>query len=520
MIPKVPSVPEEQRTDAVVELLEIIRVQQETIQHLRDEIARLKGQKPKPDIKPSKLEQGRTKEGDANAKKRPGSAKRSKTKELPIHETKKIRPEGIPRGSRFKGYRDYVVQDIIIKVHTTNYRLECWQTLENGYLIGKLPECVTGHFGPTLVTYMLYQYYHAHVTQPLLREQLLEFGVEISSGQVNRIITEGKERFHAEKEAILKAGLEVSGYINVDDTNARHEGRNGYCTYIGNQSFAWFQSTESKSRRNFLELLRTGYADYVINAEAIQYMATQGLPGPQVANYAAGGARSFESLQQWEEHLHASAITDERHIRIATEAALLGSMLAHGFNRELVIVSDDAGQFNVLMHALCWVHAERTINKLVGFNDQQKEALEEIRCRIWDLYGELKDYKKFPDKEKKVQLEKRFDELYTSRTCFASLNLALKRLHTNKSELLLVLERPDIPLHNNTSENDLRDYVKKRKISGSTRSGPGRRCRDTFTSLKKTCRKHGVSFWEYLKDRVTGQNVIARLPDLIRSQTS
>jgi hypothetical protein len=518
MIPKAPSVPEEQRTDAVVELLEIIRVQQETIQHLRDEIARLKGQKPKPDIKPSKLEQGRNKEGDAPAEKRPGSAKRSKTKELPIHETKKIRPEGIPSGSRFKGYQDYVVQDIIIKVHTTNYRLECWQTLENGYLIGKLPECVTGHFGPTLVTYMLYQYYHAHVTQPLLREQLLEFGVEISSGQVNRIITEGKERFHAEKEAILKAGLEVSGHINVDDTGARHEGRNGYCTYIGNHVFAWFQSTESKSRRNFLELLRAGYADYVINAEAIQYMAAQGLPGLQLANYAAGGVASFESLQQWEEHLHALAITDERHIRIVTEAALLGSMFAHGFNRELVIVSDDAGQFNILMHALCWVHAERTINKLVGFNDQQKEALEEIRCRIWDLYGELKDYKKFPDKEKKVQLEKRFDELCTSRTCFASLNLALKRLHTNKSELLLVLERPDIPLHNNTSENDLRDYVKKRKISGSTRSGPGRRCRDTFTSLKKTCRKHRVSFWEYLKDRVTGQNVIARLPDLIRSQ--
>jgi Transposase IS66 family len=519
MIPKVPSVPEEQRTDAVVELLEIIRVQRETIQHLRDEIARLKGQKPKPDIKPSKLEQGRTKEGDANAEKRPGSAKRSKTKELPIHETKKIRPEGIPWGSRFKGYRDYVVQDIIIKVHTTNYRLECWQTLENGYSIGKLPEYVTGHFGPALVTYMLYQYYHAQVTQPLLREQLLEFGVEISSGQVNRIITEGKERFHAEKEAILKAGLEVSGHINVDDTGARHEGRNGYCTYIGNQAFAWFQSTGSKSRRNFLELLRTGYEDYVINAEAIQYMAAQGLPGPQLANYAAGGAASFESLQQWEEHLHALAITDERHIRIVTEAALLGSVLAHGFNRELVIVSDDAGQFNILMHALCWVHAERTINKLVGFNDQQKEALEEIRSRIWDLYGELKDYKKFPDKEKKVQLEKRFDELCTSRTCFASLNLALKRLHTNKSELLMVLERPDIPLHNNTSENDLRDYVKKRKISGSTRSGPGRRCRDTFTSLKKTCRKHKVSFWEYLKDRVTGQNVIARLPDLIRSQT-
>ena len=196
----------------------------------------------------------------------------------------------------------------------------------------------------------------------------------------------------------------------------------------------------------------------------------------------------------------------------------MGSVLEHGFNRELIIVSHDAGQFNVFMHALCWIHAERTINKLVGFNDRQTEALEEIRCRIWELYVELNDYKKLPDKEKKVRIEKRFDEIFTSKTCFVTLNKALKRLHKNKSELLMVLEHPDIPLHNNLSENDIREYVKKRKISGSTRSDSGRRCRDTFTSLKKTCRKLGISFWEYLKDRITGQNAIARLPDLIRSR--
>ena len=90
--------------------------------------------------------------------------------------------------------------------------------------------------------------------------------------------------------------------------------------------------------------------------------------------------------------------------------------------------------------------------------------------------------------------------------------------HGPKFTLLMVLEHPDIPLHNNLSENDIREYVKKRKISGSTRSDSGRRCRDTFTSLKKTCRKLGISFWEYLKDRITGQNAIARLPDLIRSR--
>jgi len=80
----------------------------------------------------------------------------------------------------------------------------------------------------------------------------------------------------------------------------------------------------------------------------------------------------------------------------------------------------------------------------------------------------------------------------------------------------MVLERPEIPLHNNESERDIREYVKRRKISGSSRSDDGRRCRDTFISLKKTCRKLGVSFWRYLQDRIIDQFIIPPLPSLIR----
>jgi hypothetical protein len=285
-IPKLPDVPEEQRTELVGTLLDVIRLQQEALQQLRDEIARLKGQKPKPTIKPSKLEQGlQDEQKDAGTGKRPGSLKRSKTQELQIHETKRIRPEGIPPGSRFKGYQDYVVQDILIKLHNTTYRLESWQTPADEYLIGKLPEEVNSHYGPTLITSILHQYYHAHVTQPLILEQLVEFGVMISAGQINRIINEDKEQYHFEKDDILKAGLEVSGHINVDDTGARHRGRNGYCTHIGNELFVWFQSTEKKSRINFLELLRAGHGDYVVNLEAINYMEAQGLPAIQLAKF-------------------------------------------------------------------------------------------------------------------------------------------------------------------------------------------------------------------------------------------
>ncbi|MCK5799120.1 MAG: transposase, partial [Deltaproteobacteria bacterium] len=183
-------------------------------------------------------------------------------------------------------------------------------------------------------------------------------------------------------------------------------------------------------------------------------------------------------------------------------------------------ISDDAGQFDLILilHALCWIHAERTINKLVGFNDEQREALEKIQTRIWDFYNELKAYKEAPSDKKRAELQTQFDSIFTTKTCFTTLNDALIRLHKNKSELLLVLDHPDIPLQNNLSERDIREYVKKRKISGSTRSDRGRRCRDTFASLKKTCRKLGVSFWSYLKDRISGQDNITFLPDLIREQ--
>ena len=168
----------------------------------------------------------------------------------------------------------------------------------------------------------------------------------------------------------------------------------------------------------------------------------------------------------------------------------------------MAIISDDAGQFNIFLHALCWVHAERAITKLTGFNDHQRKLLEAVKSDIWDLYHDLKKYRRHPNKESKVKLEKRFDTIFNRKTGYALLDNALKRIWLNKSELLLVLKRPDIPLHNNLSERDIREYVKRRKISGSTRSESGRLCRDSFTSLKKTCRKLGISFWQYLIDRV------------------
>ena len=124
-----------------------------------------------------------------------------------------------------------------------------------------------------------------------------------------------------------------------------------------------------------------------------------------------------------------------------------------------------------------------------------------------------------PQAKREKRLEAMFDKIFSSKAASATLITVLKRIYQNKSELLLVLERPDIPLHNNGAESAIREYVKKRKISGSTRSENGRRCRDTFTSLKKTSRKLGVSFWQYLKDRIEKIGIIPDLSELVRQHS-
>ena len=350
---------------------------------LTDEIARLKGEKGKPKIKPSLLEpekkthsQDEETETEATQeqqgkKKRPGSQKRQKNANLIIHETKRIQPTApIPPESEFKGYQDYTVQELIIRPHNTRYRLAIWKTPRGEYIRGKLPESVRtqGHFGVMLKSYLLYQYHHCHVTQPKHLEQMQEWDIDISVGQLNRLLVEDKEAYHVEKRDILRVGLKVSSYINTDDTGARHQGVNSYCTHIGNEWFAWFETTPRKNRINFLELLRGERRDYVLVPEALSYMAEHKLPQSIWLPLSFSINRVFQNQEQWERYLKELGIFKDSHVKTATEGALLGAILASGVSPDLGIVSDGAGQLRLLEHGLCWVHAERLIKYADSFH--------------------------------------------------------------------------------------------------------------------------------------------------------
>jgi Transposase IS66 family len=494
----------------------------QAIAELRAEVATLKGVKDRPKMRPSGMEQGTEPEPTAMGQGR--GTKARKVDRLTVHEERVIAAD-VPAGSRFKGYEDFLVQDLVLRPHVVRLRRERWLTPDGRTVVAPMPAGVTGHFGPELRRFVLFQYHQGQVTVPRLVAQLRAIGVAISKRQIVRLLNEGQSTFLDEAREVLRAGLSAASWISVDDTGARHQHRNVVCTQLGNDHFAAFATTASKSRLNFLKVLRAGFGDYVINAEALAYMRQRDLAGPVIASLAEHPERHFADEAAWLCHLERLGITaltvTPDPIRIATEGAVWGSIKAHGLLPDTVILSDDAGQFALDRHALCWVHAERLVHKLDTFTDRQHAAQQLVRALIWWFYADLKAYRRAPDRRRRRELRARFDRIFRRRTGFATLDRLLARLHANKKELLLVLERPEVPLHTNGSERDLRPQVVKRKLSGGTRSEAGRVCRDAFLGLLLTCAKLGLSFWDYLGDRlgVPGTET-SYLPELVRLRSA
>jgi Transposase IS66 family len=493
----------------------------QAIAELRAEVATLKGVKGRPEVKPSGMEKGT---GSELGEKNRGRGGRGKVDRLTIREERVVKAD-VPAGSRFKGYEDFLVHDLVLRPRVIRLRRERWLTPDGRTVVAPMPAGIVGHFGPELRRFLLFQYHQGQVTVPRLVVQLRAIGVAISKRQVVRLLNEGQGAFLDEARDVLRAGLSTASWVSVDDTGARHKHQNGACTQLGNDHFAAFATTASKSRLNFLEVLRAGYADYVINAAALAYMRQRALAGPVVASLAEHPERHLADGAAWLRHLERLGITGlavtPDPVRIATEGAVWGSLKAHGLLPDTVILSDDAGQFALDRHALCWVHAERLVHKLDTFTDRQHAAQQFVRALIWWFYADLKAYKRAPDRRRRYELRARFDRIFRRRTGFATLDRLLARLHANKEELLMVLERPEVPLHTNGSERDLRPQVIRRKLSGGTRSDRGRDCRDAFLGLLQTCAKLGVSFWDYLGHRLRVPDADAPyLPDLVRLRSA
>jgi Transposase IS66 family len=499
-------------------------------QTVKDELARLKKLPPRPPQKPSGMDKAtdRSGSGGGGAKSSEGEKSRrhrgSQLDKLTIDTTVVVKAQA-PAGSRHKGYEEIVVQDLSLSPQVTRYRRERWETPEGKTIIAALDPGIVGGYGPNLHRFVLALHFSGQVTCERIVALLNGMGVVISKRQVVRLLTARLERFRAEDEAVLKAGL-GGAYVTVDDTGARHAGKSGYTTQIGSDTFTVFRTGPSKSRLAFLSRLCGSTTFYVINDAALSYMKDRQLPQAVIDKFADHEERIFSCPEAWKRHLQALGLTGLNvtpdPVLIASEGALWGAIRHQGLLPDTVIVSDDAGQFRVGVHALCWVHAERLVHKLVPANDKQRNAIEVAKRMIWWFYGLLKEYKLAPSPRQAEVLRARFDRIFKrSATGYVMLDRLLRRLFRHKHALLRVLDRPEIPLNTNASENDIRTFVTKRKISGGTVSDRGRDARDIMLGLDKTCRKLKLSFYDFLGSRLGLQGPqIPLLAELIRPAPS
>src|SRR5215210_1226589 len=266
-------------------------------QALKDEIARLKHLPPRPPFKPSGMEKA-TQPRPAGPGRRPGrGVKRDRvTREVTL------RVE-VPPGSRFKGYKTVMHRDLVLVAEVVRYKRERWVTPEGQTLIAPLPVGVTGGYGPGVRRFCLALHTQGQVTTERLTGLLNGIGLSISKREVVRLLTSDLEPFAQEDRAILQAGLASSPYITVDDTGARHARRPGVTTQIGGERFCVFRTSRSKSRLNFLSLLRAGRDDYVVNEATLDYLRTQPVEATVIARLTKLQGQVFSSQMDWLEHL-------------------------------------------------------------------------------------------------------------------------------------------------------------------------------------------------------------------------
>lgn len=496
---------------------ELIGAMRKTIEELKDEISRLNNTPKRP-----KFRAGGMEPRDRGKKDKPSNSSdtcnSTQAQENPKKEKeeKRIPPDNVPKRSRFKGYQEFTVQEIELHVKETTYKLEVWEAPDGTILRGKLPKELEGqHFGPELRAFIINLYAQC-MTQPCILDFLHGIGIEISSGQVHNILMNESERFSALSEKILSVGLKEAEYIETDDTGAKHRNKNGYCTYIGGQHFSYYKSTPSKSRENFLNILLQGKEGYHVNDAMIWHLSQCRVKDQILYLFEELKGKKYTSKQGFQRLLEDLSIKGKKLTEQILEAAKIGFISETILKEDQVLLSDRAGQFSILNHAGCWVHMERPLRKIPVTNSEIEKDLEELRRVIWETYRKLKDaVVKGTGRE---EVESLYDKIVSTTSLSPQITEVVRNFRNYREELLKALDYPKVPLHNNGSEQSVREMVKRRDVSGSTHSEEGQKFRDGLATLKQTCRKLGLSLYNFVLQHFRGNPL--DLSDLVRQSYS
>jgi len=496
------------------------------IQQLRDEINRLKGEQGKPNIKGNTLQPNANHSSEKERHKTRERHKKSKKASIVINREDVATVERgiLPADAIFKGHEDVVIQDIAL--HTDNvlfHKEKYYSPSQQKTYLAALPAGYEGQFGPGIKALIQTLYYGSQVTEPKILEFVGHIGIEISPGQISNMLIKGQEEFHAESDAVFEAGQRSSPYQHIDDTTTRVNGQNQNCHILCNRVYTAFRTRPHKDRLTVLDVLRNGRPRILlINTEALTYL--EDLPLSKATRLI---------LQSWQDGIVLDEIAFiarlnndlpdlpfQQRKTIIDAAAVAAYHAEVGVSTIQTLICDDAPQFNWLTISmmLCWIHEGRHYKKLMPVVAHHQELLKDFLKRFWMFYDRLLDYRKQPTSETAIQMENKFEELFSRQTGYDELDKRIAKTLVKKDALLLVLKHPELPLHNNPAELAARFRVRKRDISFGPRTEDGKNAWDTFMTLAATCKKLGVSFFEYIRDRITKAKFIPPLAELIQKR--
>lgn len=507
-------------------LTEINELKQE-VQSLRDEVNHLKGEQGKPNIRGKKrppLDISSESERSPQNKK-PKKGRNSRNQNVKITRTEKCRvnPEILPPDAIFKGYSSVIVQDLTIEPDNIEFQIEHYYSPSTGLTYsGKRPSGYEGEFGPKVKSLIIGLKYGCNMSEPSIELFLSHHGVLISKSTISRLLTHNLEQFHEEKEEITYSGLLSTRYQQLDDTGARVNGEQWATQILCNPYYTSYHTIPHKDRLSILQLLLGPFElQFEFNDETFELLK-EFKQSSSVIRYLRDTCDGLVLSECELDDILLNLPTKNKalqtiHRRIKEAAGITWYHNQDKWPIVEILLTDDAPQFDhlALHHALCWIHAGRSLKKLNPLSPAYQEMIKKKLDQFWQYYHQLAEYKEHPELIPSKVLEGKFDVIFNQKTGYLALDDKLAAIAKNKEKLLLVLKFPDIPLHNNESERGARAQVRKRDVSLHTITKEGTKALDTFLSLKETTKKCGINFFEYLFDRITKKGKIQRLAETV-----
>jgi len=454
--------------------------------------------------------------------------RRPKLPEIQIDREEKciVDPKNLPEDAQFKGYEYKVVQNLVIKTDNVRFkRKKYYSPSMKKTWLGEVPVGYEGDFGPHINSYIIAMKYVNNMSIPKITEFCNNFGCLISNSYISEYLTKHLDVFHREKAEIYRSSLESTSYQGIDDTGCRVDGQNYYTQIVCNPLATVFFTTKHKSRLTILDVLRNFESrSFLFNEETFSLLEKLKVSQKLITALHEIEKNIPFNEQEMQEILN-QLFPDSNRGRIHRTRIMEASAIAY-YHQEItlpiveILLCDDAPQFKLITDelGLCWIHDGRHYKRIRPVVQDHQDELAAFLERYWAFYRKLYKYKKNPSHEFADSISTEFEILFSTKTAYDELNKRIAKSKAKKKELLTVLKHPELPLHNNRSENGARVQKRREDVSLHTKTKEGTDAKDTMMTIVETAKKHAVSSFKYIYDRVSQTFKMPHLADLIRAK--